>query len=369
MADYSDFFNDDDDEFLMSIPLERPAANIPSTSTSTSTSTSNNNSSSSNSNSNSNSSTVKTSSKTYLSHFTFGSHYVDKFDGEGYDEVENLEGLTVQQLKVELGMKSGHANRLHRWLKQRDGSDREDQNNIHRHLGLHQQQPARKKRRTSTSGISSPSSLSVYMAPEMKMEDDEDNHNDDGDDDCVIIIDDDDDEDEDEDEDEDCERISATQIQHAAAAITAKPGKDHPRHHHQSTHQSTPAKSPKKRTLRRLSVSPKKVTRYPNRMIRTLLTPHLADMVRPTDSVRIYLELPYEQKEKGKKLGARWDPKKKKWYVMSDHDASNDYDQMRHLVSLFGHDNSKYPFDCDVCGCSGACNGACTCSTCVTSRK
>ena len=327
MADYSDFFNDDDDEFLMSIPLERPAANTPSTSTSTS----NNNSSSSSSSSSTTtttSSTVKTSSKTFLSHFAFGDHYVDKFDGEGYDEVENLEGLTVQQLKAELGMKSGHANRLHRWLKKREGGDREGQNNIHRRLDLHQQPPARKKRRTSTS----PSSA-VCMAPEMKTDDD-------GDDDCIILIDD------DNDEDEDRERISSTQIQNAAR-ITAK---DHHRHGHQSARQSsTPAKAPKQRTLRKSpSVSTRKVSRYPNRMIRTVLTqctPHRVDMVRPTDCVRIYLELPYEQKEKGKRLGARWDRERKQWYVMSDHDASNGYDQMRHLVSLFGHDNSKYPFD------------------------
>ena len=30
---------------------------------------------------------------------------------------------------------------------------------------------------------------------------------------------------------------------------------------------------------------------------------------------KIYIKLPYAEKEEGKKLGAKWDPKKKKWYI------------------------------------------------------
>lgn len=30
---------------------------------------------------------------------------------------------------------------------------------------------------------------------------------------------------------------------------------------------------------------------------------------------KIYLNIPYEEKEEGKKLGMRWDPRKKKWYI------------------------------------------------------
>jgi ribonuclease HI len=37
---------------------------------------------------------------------------------------------------------------------------------------------------------------------------------------------------------------------------------------------------------------------------------------------KIYLKLPYEEKEKGKKLGTKWDPKKKKWYIMSNIDET-----------------------------------------------
>ena len=35
------------------------------------------------------------------------------------------------------------------------------------------------------------------------------------------------------------------------------------------------------------------------------------------DSRRIYLDVPYILKDKVKKFGARWDPKKKKWYMMT----------------------------------------------------
>jgi len=33
---------------------------------------------------------------------------------------------------------------------------------------------------------------------------------------------------------------------------------------------------------------------------------------------KIYLNLPYDEKEKGKKMGTKWDRKKKKWYIMSN---------------------------------------------------
>ena len=38
---------------------------------------------------------------------------------------------------------------------------------------------------------------------------------------------------------------------------------------------------------------------------------------------KIYLKLPYDEKEEGKKLGTKWDPKKKKWYIPSDMDIKN----------------------------------------------
>jgi ribonuclease HI len=31
---------------------------------------------------------------------------------------------------------------------------------------------------------------------------------------------------------------------------------------------------------------------------------------------KIYINLPYAEKDEGKKLGTRWDPKKKKWYIL-----------------------------------------------------
>jgi hypothetical protein len=33
--------------------------------------------------------------------------------------------------------------------------------------------------------------------------------------------------------------------------------------------------------------------------------------------------LPYEEKEEGKKLGAKWDFKKKKWYINSNINKTN----------------------------------------------
>lgn len=33
---------------------------------------------------------------------------------------------------------------------------------------------------------------------------------------------------------------------------------------------------------------------------------------------RIYLNIPYEEKEGAKKMGAKWDPKRKKWYIMKN---------------------------------------------------
>lgn len=33
---------------------------------------------------------------------------------------------------------------------------------------------------------------------------------------------------------------------------------------------------------------------------------------------KIYLNVPYSEKDEGKKLGTKWDPKKKKWYIFSN---------------------------------------------------
>ena len=272
---------------------------------------------------------------------------MNKFDEEGYDEIPNLNGITVQQLKTELNMKSGHANRLHRWLKKRNRGDEQDDaaDRSNLQLGLHQQHPARKKRCISTSTSISSSVSSSYMAPEMKVEDSDDDDDDH----------DDHDNGNDEDDDDDCEIISSTQFtqpQSQSSSSNNNAAVIHRQHHR---HQSTPAKTPKKRRMpvrtppppaaRQLSFG-RRTTRFPDRAIRTLLDDAgTCAFVRPKDNVRIYLEIPYEKKDFGKSLGAWFDWGKKKWYVMSNHDAKNGYDKMRHLVSLFGHDNSKYPFD------------------------
>lgn len=33
---------------------------------------------------------------------------------------------------------------------------------------------------------------------------------------------------------------------------------------------------------------------------------------------RIYLDIPYDQKEEGKSLGAKWDKDKQRWYIASN---------------------------------------------------
>jgi len=42
-----------------------------------------------------------------------------------------------------------------------------------------------------------------------------------------------------------------------------------------------------------------------------------------TDNTKIYLNVPYEKKEHAKSLGAKWNPKKKKWYSMTSNEHLN----------------------------------------------
>ncbi len=44
---------------------------------------------------------------------------------------------------------------------------------------------------------------------------------------------------------------------------------------------------------------------------------------------KIYLDVPYKRKEEVKELGGKWDPLKKKWYIMSDNPKKE------HIISLF----------------------------------
>ena len=46
---------------------------------------------------------------------------------------------------------------------------------------------------------------------------------------------------------------------------------------------------------------------------------------------KYYLKIPYSEKEIGKKYGAKWDPKKKKWY----YEGSNTDDNFKKLTDLF----------------------------------
>ena len=42
-----------------------------------------------------------------------------------------------------------------------------------------------------------------------------------------------------------------------------------------------------------------------------------------TNNTKIYLNVPYEKKEHAKSLGAKWNPKKKKWYSMTSNEHLN----------------------------------------------
>lgn len=46
--------------------------------------------------------------------------------------------------------------------------------------------------------------------------------------------------------------------------------------------------------------------------------------IDPQMNIRVYLSVPFSDKNKAKELGCRWDPNKKKWYCLdSDYGKSN----------------------------------------------
>ena len=47
---------------------------------------------------------------------------------------------------------------------------------------------------------------------------------------------------------------------------------------------------------------------------------------------KIYLNLPYDEKEDGKKLGTKWDRGKKKWYILSTMDEN----RKKTILNLWG---------------------------------
>lgn len=50
--------------------------------------------------------------------------------------------------------------------------------------------------------------------------------------------------------------------------------------------------------------------------------PYAKKTKKTENNKKIYLNLPYDEKEDGKRLGARWDPKKKKWYILPNLDET-----------------------------------------------
>jgi ribonuclease HI len=56
----------------------------------------------------------------------------------------------------------------------------------------------------------------------------------------------------------------------------------------------------------------------------TLANLAIGSYIKP-DIQRIYLNVPFVQKDEVKKEGAKWDPSKKKWYILDDHPKINEW--------------------------------------------
>ena len=79
-----------------------------------------------------------------------------------------------------------------------------------------------------------------------------------------------------------------------------------------------------------LSLGNEEADRLANEAIGLTLCPY--DKKRIPQKHKYYLNIPYERKEEGKIYGAKWDPKKKKWYYEGFKTDSNFIE----LVGIFG---------------------------------
>ena len=64
------------------------------------------------------------------------------------------------------------------------------------------------------------------------------------------------------------------------------------------------------------SIGNEEADRLANLAIGVSEYPYIQKSKKANQSKKIYINLPYDEKEEGKKLGTRWDPKKKKWYIL-----------------------------------------------------
>ena len=64
------------------------------------------------------------------------------------------------------------------------------------------------------------------------------------------------------------------------------------------------------------SIGNEEADRLANLAIGVSECPYIQKSKKANQSKKIYINLPYDEKEEGKKLGTRWDPKKKKWYIL-----------------------------------------------------
>ena len=70
-----------------------------------------------------------------------------------------------------------------------------------------------------------------------------------------------------------------------------------------------------------------------------MINEKIRDAVIRVGKKKYYINTPYEKKDIAKNLGARWDPKKKKWYYKTE-DVYNEYSKlsdqnMNKLIELF----------------------------------
>ena len=75
------------------------------------------------------------------------------------------------------------------------------------------------------------------------------------------------------------------------------------------------------------------------------MSKHLSDFERAlvdTTADKVYLEVPFEESQKAKEYGARWDQEERKWYVYKDHK------NYKKLTKKYSYDNKVFldvPYD------------------------
>ena len=70
-------------------------------------------------------------------------------------------------------------------------------------------------------------------------------------------------------------------------------------------------------------------------------------MEKKDKSKRIYLNVPYDEKDEAKKLGARWDPGCEKWYIPSTVRVDVSMNA-RKMLEIWGEEETGVDEECEV---------------------